>query len=432
MKFLLALVLAFATTAPVLAADKLIIISPHRKSIQQEFIPTFKAWYKKNHKNDVEVDWLDQGGTSDDVRFVRAKFKGRKSAGIDIFWGGGTTTFLDLSADGHLAKYDIPGGLSKEVPAIAAGTPLYDNTKSWYASAMSSFGIFYNKKMLTFEKLPAPKTWQDLTKPVYNGHISLTDPRRSGSASIMNAIVMQSRGWDKGWQLLSQVGGNVNKYTHSSSAPIKAVVAGDAAVAMAIDFYANAKIGDLGEKNLGFTLPKGQTVLNSDPVAILKGAPNRKTAERFVNFLLSADAQKFLILPKGSNGGPKHATLGRVAVNKRAYTETNGKRSNKFNPFKSAKFMDLDLDKVSKMQRVFNDLFGAVIIDTHRELRKAWKAVIKRGAKADEIALLGKSPITEKEALALAAKWDDNIFRTKKINEWTAFAKTKYKKLASK
>mgnify|MGYP000341277491 FL=1 len=148
MKYIISLVLAFSIAAPVFAADQLIIISPHRKSIQQEFIPTFKAWYKKEFKTDVEVDWLDQGGTSDDVRFVRAKFKGKKTSGIDIFWGGGTTTFLDLNSDGHLAQYKLPNKLSKEVPEIAAGTPLFDKSKTWYASAMSSFGIFFNKKML--------------------------------------------------------------------------------------------------------------------------------------------------------------------------------------------------------------------------------------------------------------------------------------------
>ena len=73
-----------------LAADKLIIISPHRKTIQREFIPLFKTWYKDTYKTEVEVDWLDQGGTSDDVRFIRARFaKKPASAGVDIFWGGG-------------------------------------------------------------------------------------------------------------------------------------------------------------------------------------------------------------------------------------------------------------------------------------------------------------------------------------------------------
>jgi ABC-type Fe3+ transport system substrate-binding protein len=429
----IALILALFAAGEVLAADKLIIISPHRKSIQSEYIPEFKEFYKKTYKTEVEVDWLDQGGTSDDIRFVRAKFANNKTtSGIDIFWGGGTATFLDLKKDGLLAPYTISQELSKEVPATASGIPLYDKSRTWYASAMSSFGIFYNKKIVQLDKLPSPKTWKDLSDPKFRGHLSLTDPRRSGSASTMNAIVLESMGWDKGWELLTQISGNVSKFSHSSSDPIKAVVSGDAAAAMAIDFYANAKIGDIGPKNLGFSIPAGQTVLDSDPVSILRGAPNRKVAERFVSWLLSSDAQKILILPKGSSNGPKFATLGRIAVNQTAYSQTEGKRTNEFNPFVAEKFMDLDLDKQSKMKRVFNDLVGAILVDTHRELKEAWKAMVKRGVKPDELAAFGKTPVTEKEVLALSEKWDDNVFRTKKINEWTDFAKNKFKKLASK
>ena len=77
-------------------------------------------------------------------------------------------------------------------------------------------------------------------------------------------------GWDKGWELLAAIAGNTRSFTHSSSDPIKAVVSGDVALAMAIDFYAQAKIGDLGADNLGFVMPAGQTVLDPDPIALLK------------------------------------------------------------------------------------------------------------------------------------------------------------------
>src|SRR5690606_5337699 len=117
-----------------------------------------------------------------------------------------------------------------------------------------------------------------------------------------------------------------------SSDPIKAVVSGDAAAAMAIDFYANAKIADLGENNLGYKVPPGQTIIDPDPIAILKGAPNLEVARRFVNYVLSADAQKILMLPKGTKGGPKLSYLGRMAVNTKAYQETEGKRVDSYNP----------------------------------------------------------------------------------------------------
>jgi ABC-type Fe3+ transport system substrate-binding protein len=423
--------LAVLIAGQALAVDKLVIISPHRKSIQEEFVPQFEAYYKKAYKTEVKVEWIDQGGTSDDVRFVRAKYASNpKTSGIDIFWGGGTTTFLDLNTEKLLDSYELPADLAKQIPANAAGVPMYDKSKTWYASAMSSFGIFYNKKLLKFEHVEAPKTWEDLANPKFTNLISLTDPRRSGTATLMNTIVLQSQGWEKGWRMLHEIAGNTRMFTHSSSDPIKAVVSGDAVAAMAIDFYANAKIADLGPDNLGFALPPGQTVLDPDPIAIMKGAPNRKIAERFVSFVLSKDPQKLLVLPKGAKEGPKLSYLGRMAVNTVTYAETNGKRVDSFNPFDQKPFLQLDIDQAAKTKDVFNDLIGAIMIDTHTELKRAWQALHKN--KQPDAALLkefGKTPITEKEFLAYADRWSDEKFRNQQINAWVNFAKKKFEKI---
>lgn len=435
MKRLVSTFVALATTLaalPALAADKLIVLSPHRKSIQDEFVPAFKDWYKATHKTEVEVEWLDMGGTSDDVKFLREKFaKNPNTSGIDIFWGGGTAVFLDLSKDKLLGEHTLPADLAKEVPNTAAGVPFYDATKTWYASAMSSFGIFYNKKVLKLEGLPEPKLWQDLANPKFKGQLTLADPRKSGSANTMNNIVLQSLGWEKGWELLTAMAANTSKFTQSSSDPIKAVVSGDAAASMAIDFYATPKVEELGKDNLGFVLPEGQTVLDPDPIALIKGAPNKVVAGRFIDFVLSANAQKLLILPKGAAGGPKLASLGRMAVNPKAYDETEGKRVDPSNPFKIAKFLTLDAVKAGKLQRVFNDLLGAIQVDTHADLKTAWEQVVKRGAKAEDLVAIAKPPVTEAELLALADKWGDDVFRNKTINEWVEFAKAKYKKVGA-
>lgn len=432
-RFILGLVAAasIASSAPLaLAADKIVVISPHRKSIQDEFVPAFKEFYKANYKAEVEVEWLDMGGTSDDVKFVREKFsKNPATSGVDIFWGGGTSTFLDLSRDKLLSEHKLPANLAKDIPATAAGVPFYDQTNTWYASAMSSFGIFYNKKVVKMEGLKEPATWQDLADPKFKNQLSLTDPRKSGTANTMNNIVLQSLGWDKGWELLTAIAGNVGKFTQSSSDPIKAVVAGEAAASMAIDFYATPKVEELGKDNIGFVLPAGQTIIDPDPIAALKGAPNKVAADRFIDFVLSTDAQKLLILSKGTEKGPKLASLGRMAINPKAYEETEGKRVSEFNPFKQAQYLKLDAEKASKLQRVFNDLIGATQIDVHADLKAAWEAVIKRGSKAEDIAALAKPPVTEAELMVLADKWNDDVLRNKTINEWVEFAKTKYKKL---
>lgn len=414
---------------PVWAKDSLVIISPHRKSIQEEYIPAFVEYYKKTFKTDVQVDWLDQGGTSDDVRFLRSKYTNNpKTSGVDIFWGGGTATFLDLTKEAYLDTYKLPDSLKKQIPQEVAGIPLYDKNETWYASALSSFGMFTNKKIMKFDRLPEPKSFRDLANPAFIGNVSNADPRRSGSANTMNAIIIQTEGWDKGWQLLTELAGNTRSFTHSSTDPIKAVVSGDVAVAMAIDFYALAKIGDLGSDNLGFTLPTGQSVLDPDPIAILKGAPNRKAAERFVDFVLSVEGQKLLLLPKGAPGGPRQASLGRMAINTKAYEETEKSRIYKINPFTQKGFIKLDLERAAKLQRVFNDLAGAMLVDTHDDLKKGWAKITKGGkVNAAKLQEFAKMPVTEDEFFKLIDKWDDEVFRNQTLNGWVSFAKTKYK-----
>lgn len=420
---------SLAAAAP--ATDKLVIISPHRKSIQEEFVPAFKAHYKQKYGTEVEVEWIDQGGTSDDVRFLRAKFsKNPKSADVDIFWGGGTPTYVELDRDKLLESYLLPKDLQKEIPDTCAGVPLFNKEKTWYASAISSFGVFYNKKAAKLEGIAEPKTWDDLTNPKFLDHLTLADPRRSGSANSLNTIILQGEGWDKGWATLTKIAGNTRQFTHSSSDPIKAVVSGDAIASMAIDFYALAKVGDLGPENLGFVLPAGQTILDPDPIALVKGAPNRVIAGRFIEYVLGKDAQKILMLPKGAAGGPVKESMGRMAINTRAYDETEGKRTQVMNPFKEKSFLKMDIEKAGRMKRVFDDLLGAVHIDTHTDLKAAWAAVIKAGAKPGDITALSKPLASEAEVMALTEKWGDDVFRNKQINAWVETARKRYQAIA--
>ena len=427
---LAAVCLGLASSA--MAIDKLVIVSPHRKSIQDEFIPKFKTFYADTYKTSVDVDWLDNGGTTDAVRLLRTRFdKSKTTSGIDVIWGGGTSIFIDLEQEHLLQSFQLPAALASQVPEQLSGVRLYNASKTWVATALSSFGIFYNKKVLGFEALKAPATWSDLAQPGFKNQLSLADPRHSGTAMTMVQIVLNARGWDKGWELLTQIAGNTRSFTHSSSDPIKAVIAGDAAAAMAIDFYAQPKIDELGKDNLGFVLPANETVIDPDPVAIIRGAPNRTVAQRFVAFVLSVEAQKLLILPKGAPGGPKLASLGRMAVNKQAYLDTEGKRSSAFDPFKQSAFLHMDVAANAKMVHVLSDLIGALQIDTHNELKAAWAAIIKRGLNPAEVAEFARPPVSEKEVLALCDQWHDNTLRNNKVNAWVAFAKAKYLRLAA-
>lgn len=413
--------------------DALTIISPHRKSIQTELIPSFKEHYQKTYGKKIQVDWIDQGGTESDLRFVLAQFASNpKSSGIDIFWGGGNFTFHDLDERGLLLPYQLPDSLSSKLDFKIAGIETRSPKNTWYASALSSFGIFFNRRLLKLLKIKEPTNWASLAEPTYYDQLSLADPRRSSSSLVMNLIILESLGWEQGWQVLYQQAGNARSFTHSSSDPIKAVVSGEASLATAIDFYAYAKISRLGKKNLGFVLPPSQTIFNADPIAILKGAPNSKEAKRFVNYVLSDEAQRKLVLPVGSGGGPRSTHLGRMAVLRSAYANwPEGVEQVVTNPFtiKNHTFA-LNVPKIARIKKLVSDLLGAVHIDVHKDLKKAWKGIIDRGLSPQEIELFGKAPISEQEMEKVLAKWDDNVFRNQLINKWITDAKKRYHKLA--
>jgi ABC-type Fe3+ transport system substrate-binding protein len=408
-----------------IAQEKLVIISPHRKSVQREFIPAFKEFYKSSYGAQILVEWVDQGGAENDLKFVMSRFRSNaKSSKLDVFWGGGELIFRELDKLDFLLPTTLPSALESAVPTQVMGLQLKSAKKTWYASALSTFGIFYNKVLLKRLRIPEPKSWQDLAADSYTGLVSVADPRHSSTALMMDLIMLQSMGWEKGWRLLTLLAANTGKFTHSSSDPIKAVTYGQSVVATSIDFYANAKIAELGSKNLGFVAPHGESIFNSDPIGILKGAQNRLQAQRFVEFILSTRGQKLLLLPKGAQGGPKYTSLGRIAVNRGVYGLREVASLGLLNPFAmpDSKF-DLDLDYSVKIKAVVADLIGAYHIDMHKELKSAKKKLKAKKQTLDRLCL---PPISQKELVELAKRWHDGGFRNEKIRSWSQQARLLY------
>ena len=101
--------------------------------------------------------------------FLKTRFSqsNRKTSDIDVVWGGGSATFLDIRKEGYLDSYQLPADLKKQVPAQVAGIPLTDKAETWHGSALSTFGFFYNRKVLAAEGMAEPKKWQDFFNPKY-------------------------------------------------------------------------------------------------------------------------------------------------------------------------------------------------------------------------------------------------------------------------
>ncbi len=406
--------------------DKLVIITPHWAGIRKEYEAGFQRWLRDTKKvaTAVKLEWLTGQGSSDIYRQIESDFVAKRPTRIDVVFGGGVENFINFARNGYLQK--APSAAAKAIPAELRGVPLRDKYDLWHGAALSAFGLMYNNAVLAKEKLPTPKEWSDLARPEYRRFVGATDPRHSGSFHMMCEIMLQANGWDRGWEVLTGMMANARSIGQAAPQVPRDVARGEVAVGAVIDFYARQEIAQAGAagQRLGYVIPVAQTVITPDPIAILKGAPHRKASLLFVEYVLS-EGQKLLVLTKGSKGGPRQFTLGRLPMLPALYDKAAEAVIGNTNPFKAGKGLDYSEEKGSARRLVLSDLIGALLVDNHAQLQRAWSA----DSSGARLATLAKPPITEAEALELAKKWKDPLVRNQTLARWQNFARAKYQAL---
>ncbi len=410
---------------------KIIVLTPNNLPIQREFGPAFEAWHKEKYGAAVTVEFQDQGGTSDDVKFIKSEFiASPQGIGIDLFWGGGAEPYLQFSELGLLQPVDLTKGEFAALPKEMGGVPMYDPERRWYGTAVSSFGIIYNRKRLAEMNLPQPKTWEDLGRPEFFREVAAANPASSGSALSMVEVILQAYGWEKGIEVLTRSAANVQTFTAGANEVPKLISTGQVAAGTVIDFYAWTQIRLDGKEKIGFILPEGLTPITPDGIGLLKGAPNAELGRRFIEFVLSEQGQALWVLPKGAPGGPVENELLRIPVLPKVYEKYASITNVMFDPGQAKAGFHYDPPKAAARRDALKDLYKATLIDLSPELQKAWQAVIRRGTKPEEVRALCAPYLTEEELAACSARWGDSVFRNEKVAEWINAARARYQALA--
>lgn len=412
--------------------DKLVILSPNNEHIKTEFAQGFTAYYKKKTGQHVGIEWLNTGGgTSDQLHYIKTQFqKNPEGIEVDLFWGGGIDPYLDLKENRLLEPVEMPPEIVAGIPPTCAGMPVYDPEQEWYGTALSGFGIIYNKELVNKLGLPAPRVWEDLTNPKLVGLVACGDPRQSGAAHMVMEIILQAYGWEKGYAVLVKMCANIRSFSDSSALVPTSVGLGESIYGLTIDFYAWSQIQKDGPHRVGFVMPEGLTVVTPDGIALLRGAPHAKLAKAFMEFVLSDEGQLLWVLPPGVPGGPAKYSLNRISVRPSVHKLCGDKCTVPLTPADFKSEMDYNSKKGSARWALLNDLMGAMMIDTHADLVAAWKAVIVKGMPAELLKKLTEPPITEAEAFMLAEKvWPNSERRNKKIAQWIDIARKRYGEL---
>jgi len=413
-------------------ADRLVIITPHLDAIRSEFGRGFAEWHFQKYGQRVEPDFRQVGGTSDALRFVQSEFD-KKPAGIglDCFWGGGQEPYLLLADKKLLVRYEPPSEILDPIPESINGVDVYDPNKTWYGAALSSFGILENLRVQKLVNLPLVRQWDDLAQPQLFGWVGAGDPRNSGTMNVMFEAFLQFYGWNRGWEILSQIGGNVRKFDRISSTTAKDVTLGETAYAFAIDFYGFAQVAMAGRTNLTFVLPQDFTAVSPDGIAILKGAPNLPIAQHFLDFVLSEEGQRLWFLPRGHPQGPKEFSIERMSVRPDFYKRYHGVSNIEFSPFDLKQTFRYNARLARERREIVAALVGALLVDTHEELQNAWRAIIARKLPAADLVELGSMPLSEAAALQLATgPWKEPSVRNLTKIKWQTWAQRKYRRIA--
>lgn len=296
----------------------------------------------------------------------------------DVAWGGGPALFNELIRQGLLAPITDPSTLKEieNLPDKIGGSEIkhYENGKLlWVAAAISSFGFSVNEPLLKKYGLPEPKSWKDLASPemakiLPKPAISYARALTSTSHTRIYQIIIQKYGWDEGWEILARMAANGRPYGGSVEA-LTAVETGETPIGIMIDFYGyGAQIEFPGLK---YILPYNESIVNGDPIALLKTSKHPDAAQAFIKWVLSVEGQK-IWLDKKINRMPVRADVfdtpeGKERPDlKRAYEQTVNN-------------IGIPFDEKLATEILFSlkYYFDSVYCDPHDQLVRTWAKLVK-------------------------------------------------------
>ena len=234
-------------------------------------------------KYDVKVQ-MTRAGSGTTYAKVLAEKDNPKG---DVWYAGTLDPHSQAGVNGLLQAYESPmlKEIGKEFQNPA--TSKKHHSAGVYAGVL---GYSVNTKVLKEKGLPMPKSWEDLTKPIYKGLVQVASPQSSGTAYTVLATMVQLKGEEDAFKYLAKLHQNINQYTKSGSAPGKAAARGETMIGIGF-LHDHAK-----QKADGFPLelvvPSEGTGYEIGGLSIIKGARNLDNAKKFVDFMLSAEGQE--------------------------------------------------------------------------------------------------------------------------------------------
>jgi len=290
-KILLGLFFVAIVGISIFGAERVVVYAALDEPTLQALISKFEA------ETGIKVD-LWRGGAGEVAARIKAEAGAPRG---DVFIGGSIDVHGDLALAGLLAKVSPPN-------AALIPDPFKDPEGYYYGWYLGVLGLVLNTEL--FEKemqgVPRPVSWDELLKPEWKGKVSSSSPFTSGGAYIFLCTQIfrferyapffgispeeaRAAGEEAAFRWFLKFKENVKMFTTKATEPIVLTAQGETIVGMswAHDILVYVEKGYPVE-----LIVPPDTGFEVGGASVIAGGPNPEAAVKFLNFILSREAQE--------------------------------------------------------------------------------------------------------------------------------------------
>ncbi|MCB2340312.1 ABC transporter substrate-binding protein [Clostridium estertheticum] len=260
------------TTTATANSKKLVVYSPNSEAIINTIIPMFEK------ETGIKVE-LVSAGTGELLKRLQSE---KENPYADVMFGGSRSQFVQ-NPD-IFQKYISPND-----KYLIDG---HKNTSGYITSYIADGSvILVNTKLIGDIKIEG---YADLLNPALKGKIATADPSSSSSAfaQLTNMLLAMGGNYtsDKGWSYVKKLFANVDgKIASGSGAAHKSVADGEYIAALTYEDPSASYVKSKAAVKIVY--PKEGTVFLDASSAIVKGSKNVDNAKKFIDYIISKNAQ---------------------------------------------------------------------------------------------------------------------------------------------
>lgn len=204
----------------------------------------------------------------------------------DIWFGGSAETHMVAAEQGLLQAYTSPN--MKDLHPWAQKVHQQSDGQAVGVSS-GAIALVVNKELGAKKGFKLPDDWEGMLDPAFRNEVQMPNPASSGTAYTIIAGLIQLWDEERAFTYLKKLHANINAYTRSGAAPLRAVSRGEAGAAISFNMEIQTDIEN--GFPIAFTYPKSGTSYEVASMSIIKGSRNQANAKKFYDWYLTGKAQ---------------------------------------------------------------------------------------------------------------------------------------------